>query len=106
MDDDVLIAVDPHKAHNTLAVIEPSSRLAVDGGEFANTHAGYRQLMVFARTACRLHRLLAELTPGGARRELSAAMAALVVVTDPAPPPGGQGAQSAGGELRRGDPQH
>jgi hypothetical protein len=49
MDDDVLIAVDPHKAHNTLAVIDPSRRVAVDGGEFANTHDGYRQLMVLAR---------------------------------------------------------
>jgi transposase len=49
VEDDVLIAVDPHKAHNTLAVTDPSSRVAVDGGEFANTHDGYRQLMVFAR---------------------------------------------------------
>lgn len=174
MNDDVLIAVDPHKGHNTLAVIDPGSRVVVEGGEFANNHGGYRDLMVFARrwrcrrwavegchgagrslaqrlvadgelvvdvpaklaarvrvfsqghgrktdrddavsiglaaldgsgvnavrkdssldslrlwcdhrdelvaartrAACRLHRLLAELTPGGARRELSAAMAA------------------------------
>ena len=50
MNDEVLIAVDPHKAHNTLAVIDPSSRVVVDGGEFANTQQGYRQLMVFARS--------------------------------------------------------
>ena len=54
MDDDVLIAVDPHKGHNTLAVIDPVSRGVVDGGEFANTHAGYKQLTSFAhRWRCR-----------------------------------------------------
>jgi transposase len=47
--DDVLIAVDPHKGHNTLAVIDPHSRGVVDGGEFANTHAGYKELIGFAR---------------------------------------------------------
>ena len=174
MNDDVMIAVDPHKAHNTLAVMDPVSRVVVDSGEFANSDAGYAEMMRFARrwrcrrwavegchgagrslaqrlvvdgevvvdvpakltarirvfsqghgrktdrddansialaaldgsgvstvrrdssldslrlwcdrreelvaartrAVCRLHRLLAELTPGGARRELSAAMAA------------------------------
>jgi hypothetical protein len=49
IDDDVLIAVDPHNAHNTLAVIDPSSRMVIDAGQFANSHHGYGQLMVFAR---------------------------------------------------------
>jgi hypothetical protein len=29
MNDDVLMAVDPHKAHNTLAVIDPTTRTVV-----------------------------------------------------------------------------
>jgi hypothetical protein len=47
--DDVLIAVDPHKAHHTVAVMDPVSRAAVDGGEFANPHDGYREMMSFVR---------------------------------------------------------
>jgi hypothetical protein len=50
MNDEVLIPIDPHKAHNTPAVIDPSSRVVVDGGEFANTQPGYRELMVFVRS--------------------------------------------------------
>ena len=49
MNDVVLMAVDHHKVHNTLAVINPASRVAVDGGEFADSHGGYRQMMAFAR---------------------------------------------------------
>lgn len=46
---DVLIAVDPHKAHNTLAVIDPTTRVVVAEGEFANSRDGYAQMMCFAR---------------------------------------------------------
>jgi transposase len=49
VNDGVLIAVDPHKAHNTLVVLDPATRTPVDEGEFANTDAGYRELMRFAR---------------------------------------------------------
>jgi hypothetical protein len=45
----VPIAVDPRKAHNRLVVLDPVSRPAVEGAEFANTHAGYRQMVRFAR---------------------------------------------------------
>ena len=37
--EEVLIAVDPHKGHNTLVVLDPVSRLPVEEAEFANTHA-------------------------------------------------------------------
>src|SRR6266851_4150486 len=47
--DGVLIAVDPHKGHNTLVVLDPATRVPVDEGEFANTGNGYRELMRFAR---------------------------------------------------------
>jgi len=49
MHDDVLVAVDPHKAHNTLMVLDPVSHSAVDEAEFPNTHDGYRDMMRFAR---------------------------------------------------------
>jgi transposase len=49
VNDDVLITVDPHKGHNTLAVMDPLTRTAVDGAEFANSHAGYVEMMRFAR---------------------------------------------------------
>ena len=48
MDAEVLIAVDPHKASNTLAVIDPASRVAVASRRFANTADGYRELRRFA----------------------------------------------------------
>jgi transposase len=47
--DGVLIAVDPHKAHNALAVLDPSTRTVVAEAEFANSHDGHRQMMCFAR---------------------------------------------------------
>ena len=54
MNDDVLIAVDPHKAHNTLAVIDPTTRTVVANAEFANSVDGYGQMMRFAnRWRCR-----------------------------------------------------
>ncbi len=46
---DVLISVDPHKASNTLAVLDPVTKTPIDGGRFANTTRGFRELMVFAR---------------------------------------------------------
>ncbi|HXW79512.1 MAG TPA: IS110 family transposase [Acidimicrobiales bacterium] len=47
--EEVLIAVDPHKGHNTLVVLDPVSRRPVEEAEFANTHAGYREMVRFAR---------------------------------------------------------
>jgi transposase len=44
----VLIGVDPHKASNTLAVMDPTSRVVVASRRFANTTAGYEQLRSFA----------------------------------------------------------
>jgi len=46
---DVLISVDPHKASNTLAVLDPVTKTPIDGGRFANTNNGYRDLMAFAQ---------------------------------------------------------
>ena len=43
MNDDALIAVDRHKAHNTVAVLDPVTKTAVDGAEFANSHSGYAE---------------------------------------------------------------
>jgi hypothetical protein len=47
--EEVLVAVDPHKGHNTLVVLDPVGRRPVEEAEFANTHAGYREMMRFAR---------------------------------------------------------
>ncbi len=47
--EEVLLAVDPHKGHHTLVVLDPASRRPVEEGEFANTHAGDREMMRFAR---------------------------------------------------------
>jgi hypothetical protein len=49
VNDDALIAVDRHKAHNTVAVLDPVTKTAVDGAEFANSHSGYAEMMRFAR---------------------------------------------------------
>lgn len=49
MNDDVLIAVDPHKSHNTLAVIDPVTKTVVAEAEFPNSVDGYGKLMRFAR---------------------------------------------------------
>jgi len=48
MDTEVLISVDPHKASSTLAVFDPVTRTPIDGARFANTTAGYRDLVRFA----------------------------------------------------------
>jgi len=46
---DVLIGVDPHKASNTLAVLDPVTKTPIDGGRFANTAKGFEELMAFAQ---------------------------------------------------------
>lgn len=44
----VLIGVDPHKASNTLAVMDPASRVVVASRRFSNTASGYDELRSFA----------------------------------------------------------
>ena len=48
MDDDVMISVDPHKASNTAAVMDPVTKIVIASKRFANTGAGYRQLCEFS----------------------------------------------------------
>jgi len=48
LNDDVMIAVDPHKASNTAAVLDPVSKTVIEVARFANTADGYAQLAVFA----------------------------------------------------------
>jgi transposase len=48
MDEGVMISVDPHKASNTAAVLDPVTKVVIAGARFANTVAGYRQLRSFA----------------------------------------------------------
>ena len=48
MSDDVMIAVDPHKASNTAAVLDPVTKTVIESARFANTVDGYAQLMAFA----------------------------------------------------------
>jgi hypothetical protein len=40
---EVLIAVDPHKAHNTLAVLDPVTKTAVDAAKVANSIRAMRR---------------------------------------------------------------
>ena len=47
--EEVLVGVDPHKGHNALVVLDALSRRAVEEAEFANTHAGYREMVRFGR---------------------------------------------------------
>ena len=47
MDEDVLIAADPHKASNTAAVLDPVTRTVIEAARFANTTDGYAQLTAF-----------------------------------------------------------
>jgi transposase len=48
VDDDVMISVDPHKASNTAAVMDPVTRVVVARQRFANTVDGYRDLREFS----------------------------------------------------------
>ncbi len=43
-----MIAVDPHKASNTAAVLDPVTKTLVESARFANTADGYVQLTAFA----------------------------------------------------------
>jgi transposase len=46
--DEVLIGVDPHKASNTLAVLDPATRVVVASKRFTNTASGFEELRSFA----------------------------------------------------------
>ena len=49
MSDDVMIAVDPHKASNTAAVLDPVTKTLIESARFANSDEGYARLAGFAR---------------------------------------------------------
>jgi transposase len=49
VNDDVMIAIDPHKASNTAAVLDPITKTLIESARFANSLDGYEQLTVFAR---------------------------------------------------------
>ena len=49
MSDDVMIAVDPHKASNTAAVIDPVTRTLIETARFSNSDEGCVRLVGFAR---------------------------------------------------------
>ena len=53
MDDDVMIAVDPHKASNTAAVLDPVSKTVIDSARFTNSEDGYARLTINAGTGMR-----------------------------------------------------
>jgi hypothetical protein len=44
-----MIAVDPHKAGNTAAVLDPVTKTVIETARFANTDEGYGRLAGFAR---------------------------------------------------------
>ena len=46
-----MIAVDPHKASNTAAVLDPPAKTLIATARFANTADGYVQLDGFACSA-------------------------------------------------------
>jgi transposase len=48
MSDDVMIAVDPHKASNTAAVLDPVTKTVIEVARFANSVDGYGRLAGFA----------------------------------------------------------
>jgi transposase len=48
LNDDVMIAVDPHKASNTAAVLDPVTKTVIESARFANSTDGYGQLAAFA----------------------------------------------------------
>src|SRR5215472_10944746 len=47
VNEDVLIAVGPHKASNTAAVLDPVTKTVIEAARFANTTNGYAQLTAF-----------------------------------------------------------
>src|SRR6202044_2097532 len=47
--DDVMIAVDPHKASSTAAVLDPVTKTLIETARFANSDEGYARLAGFAR---------------------------------------------------------
>jgi hypothetical protein len=49
LSDDVMIAVDPHKASNTAAVLDPVTKTLIETAWFANSDEGYVRLTGFAR---------------------------------------------------------
>jgi transposase len=49
MNGDVMIAVDPHKASNTAAVLDPVTKTVIEVARFANSVEGYERLTAFAR---------------------------------------------------------
>ena len=49
MSDDVMIAVDPHKASNTAAVLDPVTKTVIEVARFANSVDGYSRLAGFRR---------------------------------------------------------
>src|SRR5436309_14850835 len=69
MGDDVMISVDPHKASNTLAVMDPVTKTVIARQRFANTAVGYRRLPEFAGGWT--HRRFAVLGCHGAGRSLA-----------------------------------
>jgi transposase len=48
VDDDVMISVDPHKASNTAAVMDPLTKVVIASQRFANTSGGYQRLREFS----------------------------------------------------------
>jgi hypothetical protein len=48
LNDAVMIAVDPHKASNAAAVLDPVTKTLIESARFANTTDGYRQLVGLA----------------------------------------------------------
>ena len=48
MNDDAMIAVDPHKASDTSAVLNPATKTVIEAARFANSVAGYALLSAFA----------------------------------------------------------
>jgi transposase len=49
MNGNVMIAVDPHKASNTAAVLDPVTKTVIEAARFANSQEGYERLAGFAR---------------------------------------------------------
>jgi hypothetical protein len=49
MNGDVMIAVDPHKASNTAAALDPVTKTVIEAARFANSQEGHAGLAAFAR---------------------------------------------------------